>query len=94
MKNKIIIFTLILLALFSIAGVYAGDVNDTLTAIEDGSQLELNDAEDDLKSIGELLGWPYKNTKFANGSQMKVIKVNFDEFMEFMYPNIDLEDDI
>lgn len=53
MKNKIIIFTLILLALFSIAGVYAGDVNDTLTAIEDGSQLELNDAEDDLKSIGE-----------------------------------------
>ena len=53
MRNKIIIFTLILLALFSIAGVCAGDVNDTLTAIEDDSQLELNDAEDDLKSIDE-----------------------------------------
>ena len=53
MKNKIIIFTLILLALFSIAGVCAGDVNDTLTASEDDSQLELNDAGDDLKSIAE-----------------------------------------
>lgn len=53
MKNKIIIFTLILLALFSIAGVCAGDVNDALTASEDDSQLELNDAGDDLKSIDE-----------------------------------------
>ena len=47
----------------------------------------------DLKSIGELLGWDYKNTKFANGNQMKVIKVKFDDFMDFMYPNIDLEED-
>ena len=53
MKNKIIIFTLILLALFSIAGVCAGDVNDTLTASENDSQLELNDAGDNLKSIDE-----------------------------------------
>lgn len=49
---------------------------------------------DDLKSLGELLGWDYKNTKFKGGKQMKVIKVPFDEFMEFMYPNIDLEDDM
>lgn len=53
MKNKIIIFTLILLALFSIAGVCAGDVNDTLAVSEDDSQLELSDAEDNLKSIDE-----------------------------------------
>ena len=46
----------------------------------------------DLKSIGELLGWEYKNNKFSNGKQMKVIKVKFDEFMEFMYPNIEMED--
>ena len=46
----------------------------------------------DLKSIGELLGWEYKNNKFSNGKQMKVIKVKFDEFMEFMYPNIELEE--
>ena len=46
-------FTLIILALFSIAGVCAGDVDDTLTASEDDSQLELNDAGDDLKSIDE-----------------------------------------
>ena len=37
MKKKIVIFTLILLALFSIASVCAGDVNDTLTASEDDS---------------------------------------------------------
>ena len=47
----------------------------------------------DLKSIGELLGWDYKNNKFSNGKQSKVIKVKFDDFMEFMYPNIELEDD-
>ena len=47
----------------------------------------------DLKSIAELLGWDYKNNKFSNGKQMKVIKVKFDDFMEFMYPNIELEDD-
>ena len=53
MKNKIIIFTLILLALFSIASVCAGDVNDTLTASEDDSQIELTATEDNLKSIDE-----------------------------------------
>ena len=47
----------------------------------------------DLKSIGELLGWDYKNNKFRNGKQSKVIKVKFDDFMEFLYPNIELEDD-
>ena len=47
----------------------------------------------DLKSLGELLGWRYKNTKFQGGKQMKVIKVPFDEFIDFLYPNIDLEGD-
>lgn len=46
----------------------------------------------DLKSIGELLGWEYKPVKF-NGKVMKVIKVKFDDFMEFLYPNIVFEED-
>ena len=46
----------------------------------------------DLKSMGELLGWPYKSVRFGKGNNvMKVLKVNFDDFMDFMYPNIDLE---
>jgi hypothetical protein len=45
-----------------------------------------------LKSIAELLGWEYKNNKFSSGKQMKVIKVKFDDFMEFMYPNIEMEE--
>lgn len=45
----------------------------------------------DLKSIGELLGWEYKNTRVSRHKQMKVIKVNFDEFMSFLYPNVDFE---
>ena len=47
----------------------------------------------DLKSIGELLGWDYKNTRFGKSNQMKVIKIRFDEFMEFLYPNISLLED-
>ena len=46
----------------------------------------------DLTSIGELLGWKCKNTRFGD-NQMKVIKINFDEFMEFLYPNIKFEED-
>lgn len=45
----------------------------------------------DLKSIGELLGWKYQNTRISRHKQMKVIKVNFDEFMSFLYPNVDFE---
>ena len=45
----------------------------------------------DLKSIAELLGWKYGNTRVSRYKQMKVIKVNFDEFMEFLYPNVDFE---
>ena len=47
----------------------------------------------DLKSIGELLGWDYKNNKFSNGKQTKVIKVKFDDFMEFLYPGIVFEEE-
>ncbi|WP_305514412.1 hypothetical protein [Methanobrevibacter sp. V14] len=47
----------------------------------------------DLKSIGELLGWNVKNTRFGKSKTMKVIKINFDEFMEFLYPNISLMED-
>jgi len=47
----------------------------------------------DLKSIGELLGWEYKNNRFSNGKQSKVIKVKFDDFMEFLYPGIMFEED-
>ena len=46
----------------------------------------------DLKSIGELLGWPYQSVRFGKGGNvMKVLKVNFDEFMDFLYPNVNLE---
>ncbi len=45
----------------------------------------------DLKSLGELLGWPYQNVRLGNNKQMKVIKVKFDEFMDFLYPNVDFE---
>ena len=47
----------------------------------------------DLKSIGELLGWEYKNNRFSNGKQSKVIKVKFNDFMEFLYPGIMFEED-
>ena len=47
---------------------------------------------DDLKSIGELLGWPYQSVRIGKGSNvMKVLKVNLDEFMDFLYPNVNLE---
>lgn len=46
----------------------------------------------DLKSIGELLGWTYQAVRFGKGGNvMKVLKVNFDEFMDFLYPNVNLE---
>lgn len=48
---------------------------------------------DNLKSISELLGWDYKNTRFGKSNQMKVIKIKFDDFMEFLYPNISLLED-
>lgn len=47
----------------------------------------------DLKSIGELLGWKYCNTKFGK-KQMKVLKVEFNEFLEFMYPSLEFDDDL
>lgn len=47
---------------------------------------------DDLKSIGELLGWDYGPVRVGGSKVMKVIKVPFDEFMSFLYPNIELED--
>ena len=46
----------------------------------------------DLKSMGELLGWSYQSVRLGNGNNvMKVLKVNFDEFMDFLYPNVNLE---
>ena len=45
----------------------------------------------DLKSIGELLGWNYQSVRFTGDKVMKVIKVKFDDFMNFLYPRIDLE---
>lgn len=47
---------------------------------------------DDLKGIGELLGWNVKSVRVGdNKSVMKVIKVDFKEFMGFLYPNVNLE---
>lgn len=47
----------------------------------------------DLKSIGELLGWEYCPVRLKNEKVMKVVKVKFEDFMEFLYPNIGLEED-
>lgn len=46
----------------------------------------------DLKSIGELIGWEYKNVKIG-GRQQKVVDVKFDDFMEFVYPNVTFEEE-
>ena len=46
----------------------------------------------DLKSLGELLGWQYQAVQLGDEKRvMKVLKVNFDEFMSFLYPNVTLE---
>ena len=46
----------------------------------------------DLKSLGELLGWQYQAVQLGDEKRvMKVLKVNFDEFMDFLYPNVTLE---
>ena len=74
MKKKIVIFTLILLALFSIASVCAGDVNDTLTASEDDSQIELTATEDDLNGIDEnqVTGEPSVDNKTFTALKEKI----------------------
>ena len=46
----------------------------------------------DLKSIAELIGWDYKPVR-VNGKLHKLIDVKFDEFMEFLYPNVEFDDD-
>ena len=56
MKKKILILTLILLALFTIAGVSAGDVNDSVISGEDDSHIELTAMEnniDENQAVGE-----------------------------------------
>ena len=46
----------------------------------------------DLKSLGELLGWQYQAVQLGDEKRiMKVLKVKFDEFMDFLYPNVTLE---
>ena len=50
------------------------------------------DYSNDLKSIGELLDWQYGSVRFGN-SVKAVIKVPFDDFINFMYPSIgDIDD--
>lgn len=45
----------------------------------------------DLKSIAELIGWDYVPVKVGSKTQ-RVIDVKFDEFMEFLYPNIEFDE--
>ena len=68
MKKKVIIFTLILLAVFSISSVCAGDVNDTAIASEVDSQIELTALEDNIESIDE-------KTEIGNFSSLEM-KIN------------------
>lgn len=50
---------------------------------------------DSLKSIGELMGWDYATVRPDNNKKKgdKFIKVNFSDFMDFVYPNLELDDD-
>lgn len=41
-----------------------------------------------LESIGQLLGWEYKNVRFG-GNPKKGILVPFEKFIEFVYPSVD-----
>lgn len=45
------------------------------------------DYSNDLKSIGELLDWDYKNVRFGDKTKW-VVKVPFDDFICFLYPSI------
>ena len=49
---------------------------------------------DNLKSIGELMGWKTTSVRIGKGTKpMQLLKVPFKEFMEFLYPNLDMEVD-
>ncbi len=50
MKKKILILTLILLALLSISSISAGDVNDSAISNKEDSQIELTGIENNIKS--------------------------------------------
>ena len=45
----------------------------------------------DLRSIAELIGWKYTPVTL-NGKSQRVIDVKFDDFMEFLYPNIEFDE--
>ena len=69
--------------------------NTKYICLTQGLRKSLSDRLDfcsDLKSIAELIGWKYGPVRVGDGKVMKLVKVNFDEFMSFLYPNIDLED--
>ncbi|MEE3489432.1 MAG: peptidoglycan-binding protein [Methanobrevibacter sp.] len=57
MKKGIVIFTLLILALFSVSCIYAADVNETLAASEDTVEIELSheieSADDNLETNEE-----------------------------------------
>lgn len=64
--------------------------NERNICLTQGLREDLNKSleySNDLKSLGELLGWDYKNVKI-NGTQMRVLKVKFDDFMSFLYPTV------
>ncbi len=46
-----------------------------------------------LKSIGQLLHWEYKKVNFGKNSQSRGLLVPFEEFMSFVYPSVDDEDE-
>lgn len=49
---------------------------------------------DDLKSIGQLLGWKNTPVRLSKGAKpTRVLKVPFGEFIDFIYPNINWDDD-
>ena len=51
-----------------------------------------NQACYNVKSIAELLGWEYKTVKLPKPT--KVMRIRFDKFLKFLYPNYDEMEDI
>ena len=51
-----------------------------------------NQACYNVKSIAELLGWSYKTVKLPKPT--KVMRIRFDKFLKFLYPNYDEMEDL
>ena len=63
---------------------------NTLLVKELFDNLEISSASN-LRSISELLGWEYGHVS-VNGEKGTRMYVDFDTFLEFLYPNYEIID--